>query len=313
MPEEKLIVLDSNSLIHRAFHALPPLETSKGEEMGAVYGFLLAFFKVVKDFYPDYMVACFDYPAPTFRHKRFKEYKAKRPAMPKELRSQIPKVKEVLEAFGVPVVEKKGFEADDLIGSITKSFLAKKNFTQGGIVVITGDLDLLQLVDEQTRVYLLRRGIKNAVLYDKGKVKERYSGIVPTQLDDLRALKGDPSDNIPGVPGIGKKTAIQLLKEFSDIESLYENIEKVSEIGGVGNKTERLLIKNKEQVFLSKELAEIKKDVELRLSLEQCRWGHADKEELRKLLGKWRFKTLVDRLSEVLGDSKIKKENLSFW
>ncbi|MBD3208035.1 MAG: hypothetical protein GF370_01090 [Candidatus Nealsonbacteria bacterium] len=313
MSEKKLIVLDSNSLIHRAFHALPPLETNKGEEMGAVYGFLLAFFKVMKDFSPDYVIACFDYPAPTFRHKRFKEYKAERPAMPKELKIQIPKVKEALEAFGVPVVEKKGFEADDLIGSITKGLPVKNNFTQGGIIVITGDLDLLQLVDEQTRVYLLRRGIKNAVLYDKGKVREKYSGIVPIQLDDLRALKGDSSDNIPGVPGIGRKTAIQLLKKFSDIESLYENIEKVSEIEGVGDKTERLLIENKEQVFLSKELAEIKKDVKVNLSLEQCQWGRADKEELYKLLEKWRFKTLADRLSEVLGDSKIKKENLSFW
>ncbi len=201
--QKQLIIIDSNSVIHRAFHALPPLTTKKGEIVNAVYGFLLVFFKAVKEFKPDFIAACFDFPAPTFRHKKFKDYKAKRPVAPKELYSQIPIVKEVLGVFNVSVFEKQGFEADDIIGTISEKFPKKQVLPEVEIVILSGDLDTLQLVNKNTKVYLLKKGVKNTVLYDETLVKERYSGLNPEQLVDLRALRGDPSDNIPGIIGIG--------------------------------------------------------------------------------------------------------------
>ena len=171
--KKHLLIIDANSVIHRAYHALPLLTTKKGELVNAVYGFLLVFFKAIKDFQPDYIAACFDFPGPTFRHKKYKEYKAKRPPTPKDLVSQIPKVKEILNAFSVPVFEKEGFEADDIIASLKiKNQRAKiKN------IIISGDLDLLQLVDKQTGVYILRKGVKDTVLYDENLVKEKFQGL----------------------------------------------------------------------------------------------------------------------------------------
>ncbi|MBU0476788.1 DNA polymerase I, partial [Patescibacteria group bacterium] len=179
--KKRLLVIDSNSLIHRAFHALPPLTAKEGELVNAVYGFLLVFFRVLKDFQPDFIAAAFDLPVPTFRHKKFKEYKAKRPPTPKELSSQIPKVKEVLRAFNAPIFEKQGFEADDIIGTIARE--APILWRQDGrgpkieTIIVSGDLDTLQLVDSNTKNYTLRRGLKDAVLYDEKLVKEKYQGL----------------------------------------------------------------------------------------------------------------------------------------
>jgi len=182
--KKRLIIIDSNSIIHRAYHALPPLTTKKGELVSAVYGFLLVFLKVIREFQPDYIAACFDVPGPTFRHKKFKEYKAKRPPTPKELYQQIPKVKEILKAFQVQVFEKESFEADDLIGTIArlapKKFTPYRNEVSGaeqvlpGIetIILSGDLDTLQLVNPQTKVYFLRKGVKDVVLYDVAEVEK---------------------------------------------------------------------------------------------------------------------------------------------
>jgi len=213
MQRKRLVLIDANSLIYRAYHALPPLTTKKAEPVNAVYGFLLVFLKAIREFQPDFIAACFDSPGPTFRHKKFKEYKAKRPPIPKDLVSQIPKVKEVLSAFGVPIFEKKGFEADDLIGAISKITPPDTE-----VIILSGDMDILQLINSRTRVFLLKRGIKNTHLYDQNMVKEEY-GISPSQIVDFKALRGDPSDNIPGVAGIGEKTAIDLLKRFGNLEN----------------------------------------------------------------------------------------------
>ncbi len=243
--KKRLLIIDSNSVIHRAYHALPPLTAKSGQLVNAVYGFLLVFFKALKDFSPDFVAASFDYPAPTFRHEKYKGYKAKRPPAPENLYSQIPAVKEILNTFGVPIFEKQGFEADDIIGTIARQAPRKKVLPELESVILSGDLDALQLVDSKTKVYSLRKGVKDTVLYDRDSVKEKYQGLEPGQLLDFRALRGDPSDNIPGVPGVGEKTAIQLIKEFGSLEEIYENLPLVKD------KLREVLIQGKKHAFLS--------------------------------------------------------------
>ncbi|MBI2041923.1 MAG: hypothetical protein HYT20_02815 [Candidatus Nealsonbacteria bacterium] len=284
--KKRIIIIDSNSVIHRAFHALPPLTTKSGEMVNAVYGFLLVFFKAIKEFKPDYIVACFDFPAPTFRHEKYKEYKAKRVKAPPELYNQIPKTKEVLGAFGVQVFEKEGFEADDLIGTIAESV------SNAGIetVILSGDTDNFQLINSHVKVYNLRKGVKDTVLYDENLVKEKYLGLKPEQLLDLRALRGDQSDNIPGVPGVGEKTATSLILEFGALETIYDNLALIT------SKIREKLAQNKEQAFLSKELAEIKKDVPIDFSLEGCSFSGYDRDAAQKILEKLEFYSLIPRL-----------------
>src|SRR3989344_834665 len=199
-PQEKLVLIDGNALVHRAFHALPPL-SQKGDPTNAVYGFASILLKVIRDLKPDYMIATFDLPAPTFRHSEFADYKAHRPKTPDELVSQFPKVKEVVGAFDIPIYEMAGFEADDIIGTITARITNHESRIK--TIIITGDLDTLQLVDENTEVYTLKKGITETMIYDEKAVLERFDGLKPAQLNDFKGLKGDPSDNIPGVPGIG--------------------------------------------------------------------------------------------------------------
>lgn len=307
-----LLIIDSNSLIHRAFHALPSLTTKKGELVNAVYGFLLVFLKAVKDFQPDYIAAAFDLPAPTFRHKKFKEYKAKRPPTPEDLSRQIPKVKEVLTGFSVPIFEKEGFEADDLIGTISK--LTPKKFPpylppqrdgageimpEIEIIILSGDLDTLQLVDKYTKVYTLKKGLKETILYDENRVQERY-GLSPSQLIDFKALRGDPTDNIPGVLGIGEKTAIQLIKAFRSLDNLYQEVEKNTE------KTKELkpglrerLIKYKEQAFCSQALVQIRRDASIEFDLKECEWGRYDEEKITQIFQELEFFSLIKRVKEI--------------
>ncbi len=314
-----LVVIDSNSLIHRAFHALPPLTTKKGEVVGAVYGFLLVFLKALKDFHPEFIAAAFDLPVPTFRHQEFKEYKIKRPPTPEDLSRQIPKVKEILEAFNVPVFEKAGFEADDIIGTIAKMAIEQKTIPGIEIIIMSGDLDNLQLINSNTKVYTLKRGIKDVVLYDKALIKEKYQGLEPRQLLDYKALKGDPSDNIPGVPGIGEKTALQLIKDFTNIENLYAGIEKSSLKQYSQKYSQRIrdiLIRAKDQAFFSKRLATIRRDVPIDFTLEICDWKGYDEQEVIKVLESLNFKSLIKRLPDPKRQNKEKivvGDNLRIW
>ena len=225
--KKRLIILDSNSIIHRAYHALPPLTTKKGEVVGAVYGFLLVFLKAIKEFQPDFVIACFDVPGPTFRHKKYKEYKAKRPPAPEDIYQQIPKVKEVLKAFNVAIFEKQGFEADDVIGTISKLAPRKQVLPEMETIIVSGDSDTLQLVDSKTKVYALRKGVKDTVLYDKEAVVQKRQGLTPEQLIDYMGLRGDPTDNIPGVPGVGEKTATDLIQRFGTLENLYQKLDEL--------------------------------------------------------------------------------------
>jgi DNA polymerase I len=295
---KRLIVIDCNALIHRAFHALPPLTTKNKEAVNAVYGFLLVFLKAIKEFNPDYVVATFDFPAKTFRHKEYKEYKATRVKAPEELYQQIPKVKGVLEKFGVPIYEKEGYEADDLIGTISNTASASgRSAPEIETIILTGDYDALQLVNSRVNVYALSRGVKEAVLYDEEKVKQKYGGLGSEQLVDFKALRGDPSDNIPGVFGIGEKTAIMLIEKFKTLENLYKELENNSpEIQKLRELVSGKLSENKEKAFISKMLSRIKCDVPINFDLDKCRWGSYDKDEVVKMLNDYEFRSLINRL-----------------
>ena len=218
---EKLVLIDGNSLINRAFYAMPLLTTKIGVPTNAVYGFMNMFFKMLGDIKPKYVAVAFDLKAPTFRHKLYSEYKGTRKPMPDELRPQIPLLKEVLTLMGVTVVEKPGAEADDIIGTIAKN-------TDVSTVIFTGDKDSFQLVDEQTEVHFTKRGITDVEIYTLENFQEK-TGLTPTQIIDLKALMGDSSDNIPGVPGVGEKTAKSLLEKYQTVENLYQNTEELTE------------------------------------------------------------------------------------
>lgn len=287
---EKLVILDSNALIHRAYHALPQLKTSKGEVVNAVYGFASILLKAAKDLKPDYLAAVFDLAGPTWREKRYQEYKAKRVKADQELYDQIPLIKKMLNLFKVPIYQKKGYEADDLIGSIVAQFDQDKSEIEK--IIITGDLDILQLINQQTKVYLLKTGISQAVVYGRQMVEQKY-GFTPGQVVDFKALRGDPSDNIPGVPGIGEKTALGLLKQFGNLKNLYQKIG----LADLNPKLKARLLEYKEQAFLSYDLAKIKTDLKLGFKLRQAKWGSYDEKELAGFFEKLEFDSLIKRLS----------------
>jgi DNA polymerase-1 len=287
-----LVLIDGNALIHRAYHALPPLMTKKGELVNAVYGFTSVLLKVLRELKPDYLAATFDLAGPTFREKEYKEYKAKRVKPPQELYDQIPRVKEVVKVLGVPIYEKQGFEADDIIGTIVSQVSSLKPRVSS--IVVTGDLDVLQLVNDYTVVYTLKKGIKDAIIYDRQAVIERY-GLKPEQIVDFKGLKGDPSDNIPGVPGIGQKTAIDLLKKFGSLKDLYKNLETAE----INPKLKAKLLEYKDQAFFSQYLALIKKDVPIKFDLEKCRWGNFSRQKVVRLFKELEFHSLINRLPVV--------------
>ncbi len=297
--KKRLIIIDSNSIIHRAYHALPRLTTKKGELVNAVYGFLLVFFKVIKEFQPDFIVAAFDLPGLTFRHKKYKEYKAKRPPAPEELYLQIPKVKEILKLFGVSIFEKEGFEADDIIGTIAEHAPKKQVLPKIETIILSGDLDTLQLVDSQTKVYSLKKGVKDIILYDEKLTKEKFQGLDSKQLLDFKALRGDPSDNIPGITGVGEKTAIELLLKFENLENLYKEIEENSEKAKeLRPKLKEVLLKYKEQAFISKSLAQIETNVPIDFNFEEIWQKRYNKKEVEKILKELEFYSLLEKLPE---------------
>lgn len=303
---KRIILLDSNAIIHRAFHALPPLSTKSGMLTNAVYGYALALLSVLEKFQPQGVVASFDLPRPTFRHLKYEKYKATRKKAPDELYAQIPLVKDLVSAFGIPIIEREGFEADDMLGTLAKS----SQLQDYEKIIVTGDLDALQLVDEKIKVYVFRKGIKDAVVYDEKAVQERF-GLVPAQLKSYKGLRGDASDNIPGVKGIGEKTATDLIQQFGDLKGVYADLEKV-----LSPAVKKKLEEGKENAFLSYELGEIKTDIPLEdFSLEKAFW---QKEvQLPKILdffAKMEFHSLAKRLSGGTGEkqksAKAKKAQL---
>lgn len=305
---KKLILIDGNALVHRAFHALPPLTSPKGIVTNAVFGVSSILIKTIKEMKPDYIAAAFDLKGPTFRHDKFAEYKAHREKAPQELYNQIPLVKEVLTAFGVPIYEKEGYEADDLIGTLVMKAKNKKD-TQ--TIIATGDLDALQLVDgKKVVVFTLRKSVNDTVVYDEDAVFARY-GLKPEQLNDYRGLKGDPSDNIPGVPGVGEKTAADLIQKFGSLDSLYDYLENQklktkkeepakNEKLEVSEKLTEKLLANKDQAFFSKQLSAIVTDLDIDFTPEKSEWRkNANISKIETAFRDLGFSSLLKRLPEI--------------
>ncbi len=281
-----LVLIDGHAIIHRAFHALPEgLATSKGEAVNATFGFTSILIKALTEIKPDYIAVAFDRPTPTFRHEHFVEYKAHRPALPDIMRPQFGRIREIVEAFGIPIYEKDGFEADDVLGT-----LAVQATHQGvDTIIFTGDMDTLQLVNEHVRVLAAKRGISEATEYDEAAVKSRY-GLPPNKLPDFKGLVGDKSDNIPGVPGIGEKTAVKLLADYGDLEGVLAHVDELTP------KEQRLLRENSEQARQSKYLATIVLDAPVQLDLEACRVEQFKRDRVVALFRELEFRTLVDKI-----------------
>ncbi len=296
--KKKLVLIDGNAIIHRAYHALPPLTTKKGELVNAVYGFASVLLKVISELEPDYILASFDLAGPTFRHKEYKEYKATRVKAPDELYAQIGRVKEVVEAFNIPIFEMQSFEADDVIGTIASQAEKIEGVEN---IIVTGDLDTLQLITPQRKVYALRRCMSDTTIYDDAAVRERY-GLRPDQMIDYKGLRGDPSDNIPGVKGIGEKTAIELLQKYGTIENVYQNLAEIK--GALREKLER----DKAQAILSKGLATIRKNVPVKLDLSQAVTREFDRQKIVSLFQELNFFSLIKRLPDSFRSSALSPE-----
>jgi DNA polymerase-1 len=285
--KKKLILIDSNALIHRAYHALPPLTTKKGELVNAAYGFTSVLLNVLNRFKPDYIAAAFDLKEPTFRHKEFKDYKATRVKAPDELYEQIPLVKKIVEAFNIPVVEKEGYEADDLIATLARK--TEKLHPEVEVVIVTGDLDTLQLVNDKVKVLALRKGMSDSFLYGRKEILEKY-GLAPEQMIDYKGLRGDPSDNLPGVRGVGEKTAVELLKKYKTLEGVYQNLAEIKE--GIRKKLE----KDKLQAFFSKRLARLVENAPIDFDIEKCLARDFSRVKVINLLRELEFFSLLRRL-----------------
>src|SRR3989344_2788682 len=293
MEKKKLIIIDGHSLLYRAFHALPPLSNKNGQLTNAVYGFLLILFKAIKDVEATHIVACFDTKKPTFRHEQFVDYKAGRAKMPDGIASQMPIMKQVLEAFNIPIFEKEGFEADDLIATIAQR--ARQDLAQ--VYILSGDLDNLQLVDEKVKVYTMGKGIKESVIYDVARVIERF-GVRPDQMNEFKALTGDNSDNIPGVPGIGKTTAAELIQRFGSIKNLYDEL--ATDTAVLKPKIKEALKANKEKAFLSLKLVDTDKNVEMDFNLDACAFGSFDRAKVQQVFAQLNFTPLMSRLNSLI-------------
>jgi DNA polymerase-1 len=281
----RLVLLDTNGLIYRAFFALPYLTTSSGRPTNAVYGFTSMLLKVLEEERPDYIAAALDRPEPTFRHQEFADYKAHREVMPDDLRPQIDLSRQVLEVLGIPTLEAPGFEADDVIATAARQAAALGH----EVLVVSGDLDTLQLVDGRVRVMITSRGITETVIYDEAKVRERF-GFAPPQLPDYKSLLGDPSDNIPGVPGIGAKTAAALVKQYGSVEALLDRLDEVP----VRHRS--ALVAARDQVVQSKRLATLVTDIPLTLDMEALRRRPPDQQRVEALFRELEFRGLLERV-----------------
>ncbi len=285
MTADRLLLLDGNSLVHRAFHALPPMTSARGEMTNAVFGVTTMLLKALAELRPRYLAAAFDTAAPTFRHAAYADYKSTRAPTAAGLPEQFARVYQLLEAFGAQIWRLEGYEADDLLGA-----LAQQAVAQGvEVVILTGDLDLLQLVGPHVSVLVPRRGVSDTVLYDEAAVRERY-GLTPAQLVDYKALRGDPSDNIPGVPGIGDKTAAKLVAEYGDVANLYAHLDALPE------KLRKQLAPYADQVREARRLAQIVTDLPVRLDLAACALTRYDRAKVVELFHELNFRSLLDRL-----------------
>ena len=296
--ENTLIIIDGNSIINRAFYALPDMSNSDGLKTNAIFGFVRMMFKIIEDYQPTHMSVAFDKKAPTFRHKQYADYKAGRKKMPDELGQQLEPLKELLDKFNINRLELAGYEADDIIGTVAK--LGEENNFK--VYIVTGDKDAIQLASHKTTTLITKKGVGEVEEYNYDSVVERYE-MTPTQFIDLKGLMGDKSDNIPGVPGIGEKTGIKLLKQYSTIENLIEHTDESK--GSIKKKIEE----NKELALMSKELATIITNVPLDIKLEDLEYGDYNKDDVIEKFKEFGFTSLISKLLEMDGgETSIKEE-----
>jgi len=310
---QRLVLIDGNAILHRAYHALPPLTNRSGEQIGAVYGFSTMLFRVIAGLKPNYLAVVFDLAKPTFRHHEYFGYQSHRPKMDLELVGQIDKVHEVLKAMGVPIYGVEGFEADDVIGTIAKQSLKskkgkKKTALVDEVIIVTGDRDLFQLIGPKTKVYAPARGLSEGEIFDQKKVYQKMK-VRPDQIVDYKGLSGDASDNYPGVPGVGPKTAASLLQKYKTFKNLFRHVD------GLPENLARKLTEGVELAELSRKLAQIVTDVPFKFDLHQCEFKFTDeeKERLTKKFKELGFKSLIRRLegSDSKAGSQKKEAGLS--
>ncbi len=290
------MVVDGNAVLHRAWHALPPLKTKQGLLVNAVYGFFSLLIKGLANIQPRYVAVAFDLPEPTYRHKQYKDYKATRTKQPDELYEQIGMIKELLSVLRIPVYELPGYEADDLIGTLVNHPSVKKNKVKS--VIVTGDLDALQLVNKDVKVLTLKKGISETILFDRRAVRERY-GLFPKQLIDMKALAGDPSDNIKGVKGIGVKTAQKMIGLFGSLDELYKEFEldvPSNDFLSFSERVRKLLKEGKEDAFLSRDLVKIRQDAPLKFKLKEAELKKLNYKKVFEFFSRYEFKSLYYKL-----------------
>lgn len=311
----RLVLIDGNAILHRAYHALPlSLTNSKGEPTNAVYGFVAILLKTIEDLKPSHLAVCFDRPGGTFRNELFKDYQAQRPEVDDSFVSQIKKVHRVVEAMKIPIHEKDGYEADDVIATLASQVGSKskinpfdklrtrnqKSKLNMDVIIVTGDRDLLQLVNHKVKLYMPVKGLNETKLFGEKEAEERM-GVSPKQIPDLKALMGDPSDNYPGVDGIGPKTAVALLKQFGTVAKLYNKINEVNN-DTIRNK----LLKDKANALLSLQLATVVRDAPVKFDLDSAQLRDLFTREVIGVFGELGFKTLLKRLSN-MSKGELKK------
>ena len=297
---QTLLLIDGNAIMHRAYHALPPFKSSDGTPTNVIYGYISMVYKVVNDFKPEYLASVFDTPKPTFRNKLYKEYQIQRPKIEDDFIVQIPLVKEALDQAGIYRLEKDGYEADDLIGTISKVFDGNKY----RVIIVTGDKDIFQLINDNIYVASPQLGLANIKIFDKQEVEQKLD-VSPDHIIDYKALSGDPSDNYPGANGIGPKTAIKLINQFGTIDNIYKNIDNIE-----SEKVRTILKKEKENVYVSKKLATILTDVEINLNIEKLKF-HGFNKKLKDFLEGYQMSSLVKRIfpERIIKAEEKKKEN----
>ena len=331
--KKRLILLDAHAIIHRAYHALPEFTSTKGEPTGALYGLSAMLLKIIADLKPDYIAACYDLPEPTYRHEAYEGYKAGRAKTDEALTLQLDRSRDVFKAFNIPIYEKGGFEADDILGTIVTQMKSNKEID---IIIASGDMDTLQLVDKKkVQVYTLKKGIQDTILYDEQAVVERFH-FPPKLLPDYKGLRGDPSDNIIGISGIGEKTATELITTFGSIESMYKTLKKDKEAfikAGIKSRIIALLEENEEEALFSKMLAQIRLDVPIVFTLPKALWRDAlSVEAVLELFSELNFRTLAERVKqmfkqtgalpfatevveevEIIEDEELKRVGVALW
>ena len=301
---KKLVLLDAHAIIHRAYHALPEFLSGKGEPTGALYGLSSMLLKIIADLKPDYLIACYDLPQKTFRHEAYEGYKAGRAKADEALITQLKESRKIFEAFNIPIYDAPGFEADDVLGTIVEIEKKEKKLD---IIIASGDMDTMQLVNnKKVQVYTLKKGLNDTILYDENEVIKRF-GFKPVLLPDYKGLRGDPSDNIIGVKGIGEKTAQNLIVNFGTIENLYQKIKKDEEVfkkAGLSPRIIQILKDNEEEAVFSKTLATIRKDAPINFSLpEKTFWENADFGKIEQIFMNFEFRSLLARLKSFFGKS----------